>query len=254
MPNHELPGKSQPLPEQTPKKQPVRLRALKAAFPYTIPIFAGFWFLGLAYGILMNKSGFSFLYPLAMSSLIFGGSLEFVAISMLLAPFAPLQTFLMAFMVQARHLFYGITMLDKYKGTGWKKFFLIYMMCDETFSINCSAVIPEDVDRGWFYLWTSVLDYTYWVSGAVIGGLAGSLLAFNTHGLNFVMTAMFTVIFLDQWMKEKHHYSAYIGLGSAILARLLFTSSTFMIPTMVLILILLTIFRGPIEKKGGFAK
>lgn len=126
-----------------------RIRAaLKCAFPYTIPIFAGFWFLGMTYGIYMNVSGFSFWYPLLMSLTIFGGSLEFVAVSMLLAPYAPVQCFLMALMIQARHLFYGIAMLDKFKGLGWKKPYLIYGMCDETFSINCSAEIPEGIDRG----------------------------------------------------------------------------------------------------------
>ena len=129
----------------------MKMKALKAAFPYTVPIFAGFWFLALAYGIYMNVSGFSFWYPLLMSITIFGGSLEFVAVSMLLAPFAPVQTFVMAQMVEARHLFYGISMLDQYRNMGWKKIYLIFAMCDETFSINYTAEIPEDVDKGWFY-------------------------------------------------------------------------------------------------------
>ena len=114
----------------------MKRKAFKAAFPYTIPIFAGFWFLGLAYGIYMNASGFSFVYPMLMSLLIFGGSLEFVAVEMLLSPFAPLQVLIMTLLIQARHMFYGISMLDKYKGMGWKKFYLIFGMCDETFSIN----------------------------------------------------------------------------------------------------------------------
>lgn len=126
----------------------MKLKALKTAFPYTIPIFAGFWFLGLAYGIYMNVSGFSFWYPMFMSLTIFGGSLEFVAVTMLLAPFAPLQTLMMTLIIQARHLFYGISMLDKFRGLGWKKIYLIFGMCDETFSINYTADIPKDVDRG----------------------------------------------------------------------------------------------------------
>ena len=128
----------------------MRRKALKAAFPCTIPIFTGFWFLGLAYGIYMKVSGFSFVYPMLMSLLIFGGSLEFITVEMLLSPFAPLQVFIMALLIQARHLFYGISMLEKFKGTGWKKFFLIFGMCDETFSVNYTAEIPEGVDKGWF--------------------------------------------------------------------------------------------------------
>ena len=171
-------------------------RAFAAAFPHTIPIFAGFWFLGMAYGIYMNVSGFSFWYPMLMGLTIFGGSLEFVAVTMLLGTFAPLQTLVMALMIQARHLFYGIAMLEKFKGLGWKRFYLIFGLCDETFSINCSAEIPEDVDRGWFMFFVTALNHFYWVSGATIGGLLGSLLTFNTEGLDFVMTAMFVVIFL----------------------------------------------------------
>ena len=176
--------------------------ALKAAFPHTIPILAGFLFLGMTYGVYMRTSGFSFWYPMIMSVVIFGGSLEFVATSMLLAPFAPVQVFLTAVMIQARHLFYGISMLDKYKGTGWKKPYLIYAMCDETFSVNYTADIPEGVDRGWFYFFVSLLDEFYWFLGATLGGILGGLLRFNTEGLDFVMTAMFVVIFMDQWLKE----------------------------------------------------
>ena len=153
----------------------MRYQALKAAFPYTIPIFSGFWFLGLAYGIYMRTSGFSFVYPMIMSALIFGGSLEFVAVEMLLSPFAPVQVLIMTLLIQARHLFYGISMLEKYKGLGWKKFFLIFGMCDETFSINYTATIPEHVDRGWFLFFVTLLNFVYWVSGASIGGLAGAL-------------------------------------------------------------------------------
>ncbi len=231
------------------------LAAFKCAFPYTIPIFAGFWFLALTYGVLMNASGFSFWYPLLMSITIFGGSLEFIAVSMLLAPFAPLQTFIVALMIQARHLFYGISMLDKYKGLGWKRVYLIFGMCDESFSINYTAKIPENIDRGWFYFFVTLLNQFYWVSGALVGGLLGGLIKFDTKGLDFVMTAMFVVIFMEQWLKEKHHISELIGMVSSILCLLIFGANSFLIPTMVCILVLLTAFRKPIEiKEGGTAK
>jgi 4-azaleucine resistance transporter AzlC len=228
----------------------MRKKALKAAFPYTIPIFAGFWFLGLAYGIYMNVSGFSFVYPMIMSCIIFGGSLEFVAVEMLLSPFAPVQVFVMTLLIQARHLFYGISMLDKFKNMGWKKFYLIFGMCDETFSINYTAKIPEDVDRGWFMFFVTLLNQFYWVSGATIGGLVGSLIHFDTEGISFVMTAMFVVIFMEQWMKEKHHISAYIGLGAAVICLILFGADSFMIPTMLVIVTLLAALRKPLERNG----
>ena len=178
---------------------------MKAAFPYTIPIFAGFWFLGITYGVYMQVSGFSFWYPMLMSLTIFGGSLEFVAVSMLLSAFAPVQTLVVTLMLQARHLFYGIAMLDKFKGTGWKKVYLIVGMCDESFSINCSAEIPTGIDSGWFMFFVTLFNQIYWVTGATLGGLLGALIPFNTEGLDFAMTAMFVVIFLDQWRKENGH-------------------------------------------------
>ncbi len=235
------------------KSSEVRKRALRAAFPHTIPIFAGFCFLGMTYGIYMNVSGFSFVYPMLMSLTIFGGSLEFVAVTMLLGTFAPLQTLIMTLMLQARHLFYGIAMLDKYKGVGWKKYYLIFGMCDESFSINYTAQVPEGVDRGWFMFFVTLLNQAYWVLGATLGGLLGSLISFNTQGLDFVMTAMFVVIFLEQWLKEKKHYTALIGIGAAVVCRLLFAADNFMVPTMICILVFLTLLRKPIEKAGGFA-
>ena len=227
----------------------MRRKALKAAFPCTIPIMTGFIFLGTAYGIYMNASGFSFVYPLFMSMLIYGGSLEFVAVEMLLSPFAPLQVFIMALLIQARHLFYGLSMLDKFRGTGWKKFYLIYGMCDETFSVNYTADIPEDVDRGWFMFFVTLLNQFYWVASATTGGIIGSLLKINTDGISFVMTAMFVVIFMDQWLKEDQHLSSLNGLGVSLICLLIFGVDSFMIPTMITIVVLLTVLRHRLERE-----
>lgn len=229
-------------------------RSFRAAFPCTIPILAGFLFLGMAYGIYMNVSGFSFVYPMIMAAVIFGGSLEFLAAQMLLSPFAPLQVLMVSLMIQARHLFYGISMLDKFKDMGWKKFYLIYGMCDETFSINCTAEIPKDCDRGWFYFFVTLLNQLYWVGGATLGGLLGNLITFDTKGLDFVMTAMFIVIFLEQWLKEKRHFSEWAGLASSAACLLIFGKDNFMIPTMICILLLLTAFRKPVGRKAGEEK
>lgn len=226
----------------------MKWKAFKTAFPYTIPIFAGFWFLGLTYGIYMNASGFSFVYPMIMSLTVFGGSLEFLAVSMLLSKFAPMQTLIMVLMVQARHLFYGIAMLERYKGVGAKKFYLIFGMCDETFSINCAADIPEDVDKGWFMFFVTLLNHFYWFFGATLGGVVGSFLTFDTKGLEFVMTAMFVVIFLEQWMKEKKHYTAYIGLAVSVICLILFGADSFLVPSMACIVAGLTCMRKPIEE------
>ncbi|KIR02589.1 Branched-chain amino acid transport protein azlC [Lachnospiraceae bacterium TWA4] len=218
-------------------------KAFLAAFPHTLPILAGFLFLGISYGIYMNVSGFPFIYPMLMSLIIFAGSVEFVAVNLLLGVFSPLQAFIIAFVLNARHLFYGISMLDKYKGTGFKKLYLIYGMCDESFSINYTAKIPEDVDKGWFMFFVNLLNQIYWVTGATLGGIFGSFINFNTEGLDFVMTALFVVIFLDQWMKEKEHSNALIGLIVSALCVVLLGADNFMIPAMLLILGLLTLIQ-----------
>lgn len=240
--------------EQIPKyktdRKKAALPALKAAYPYTIPIFAGFLFLGMAYGIYMRVSGFSALYPMLMSLTIFAGSMEFVAVNLLLGGFDPFGALLLTIMVNARHLFYGLSMLDKYKNTGRKKWYLIFGMCDESFSINLTADVPKGIDQGWFYFFVTLYNHCYWVAGASLGGLFGSFIQFDAKGLEFVMTALLVVIFLNQWMKEKQHYSSLIGIGCTVVSLLIFGSSDFLIPAMLLILAILTLFRHPIEKAG----
>ena len=230
-----------------------QLRALRAAFPYTIPIFAGFWFLGLTYGIYMNVSGFSFLYPMLMSLTIFAGSVEFITVNLLLGAFNPLQALFLTLMVNARHLFYGLSMLDKFRGLGWKKVYLIFGMCDESFSINYTAQIPPDVDRGWFMFFVTLLNHFYWFSGSTLGGIFGGLIQFNTEGLDFVMTAMFVVIFLEQWLKEDDHTSSLVGLAASAACLALFGPDDFIIPAMLAILGVLTLMRGGLERRGALA-
>ena len=225
-----------------------RRTALHYAFQASIPIMAGYGFLGLTYGIYMHELGFNFLYPMLMAMVIYAGSVEFLMGNMLLGSFHPLQTFLMVLMVNARHLFYGLSMLDKYKGMGWKKFFLIFGMSDETFALTSSAKVPEGVDRGWFLLWITWLDETYWVFGATIGGLVGPLLKFDLHGLDFVLTAMFTAIFADNWLREKDHTSSISGLMICAMSLLIFGADRFIIPSMVVILVFLTLMRKKLER------
>ena len=220
-------------------------RALKAAFPYTVPIFAGFAFLGLAYGIFMHSKGFSFIWPMLMSMTIFAGSMEFVAADLLCAAFHPFYAFFLTLMVNARHLFYGISMLDKFKGTGSKKWYLIFGMCDESFSINQSVEPPEGVDRGWFMFFVTLLNQCYWVLGATVGGLLGNLVTFNTQGIEFVMTALFTAILVNQW---REHRPVLTGLALSAVCLVIFGKTNFILPAMALILAVLTLLRKPIER------
>lgn len=233
------------------EKEKVIGKAFRTAFPLTIPIMAGFIFLGIAYGIYMNASGFNFLYPMLMSFTIFGGSVEFVVVGLLLGGFDPLKALTLTLMINARHLFYGISMLEKYRVPGLKRLYLIFGMCDESFSINYTANIPEDVDKSWFMFFVTLLNHFYWVLGATLGGLFGSLIQFNTNGLEFVMTALFVVIFLDQWMKETTHYSSMIGLGISAICVILFGGGSFIIPAMAFILLILSLLRGTFVKVGA---
>lgn len=226
----------------------MKKKAFCAALPYSLPICIGFLFIAMSYGFLMRSRGFSVFYPMAMSAFIFAGSMEFVAVELLLSAYAPLHAFLLTLMVNARHLFYGISMLEKYKGMGWKKPYLIFGMCDETFSINCTVTPPEGVDRGWFMFFVTLLNHFYWFSGATLGGIFGSFLHFSTEGLDFVMTAMFVVIFLEQWLKEENHFSAICGLVVSLLCLILFGADQFMVPAMLAILGVLTLLRKPLEK------
>lgn len=228
--------------------------AFLAAFPCTIPVLTGYAFLGMALGIYMSVAGFSVWLTLLMGLAIYAGSLEFLAVSILVAPYAPLQTFIVSLMLQARHLFYGITLLEKYKDSGWKKPYLIHAITDETFSINCTAEVPEHVDRVWFYFFTSLLDHSYWVIASIIGGVLGNLIPFNSEGLDFVMTAMFVVIMLEQWLKDDDHSSAWIGLIASVGCLMIFGPDNFLIPTMICILAALTVLRKIKTKEVGDIK
>ena len=222
--------------------------AFFAAFPNTIPIFAGFLFLGIAYGIYMNQSGFKFYYPMFMSFIIFAGSVEFATVSWLLGSFDPVNIFFLTLMINARHLFYGLSMLEKYNIPGWKKLYLIYGMCDESFSINATVDVPKDIDKGLFMFFVTMLNQIYWVAGATIGGIFGSFIPFDTKGIEFVMTALFVVIFLENWLKEKDHSASVIGLFISFICLTVFKGTNFIIPSMIIILSVLTLLRGRLQK------
>lgn len=224
--------------------------ALGAAFPYTVPIMTAFVFLGMAYGFYATAAGFPYYYPIITAAVVFGGSLEFVTVAMLLSTFAPLETFLMAFIIQARHLFYGLAMLDRFREFhGWRRFALIFGMCDETFAVNCSVRVPAGVEPGAFMLWITFLNWFYWVAGAALGGILGNVLPFDTTGLEFVMTAMFVVIYLEQFLNEPHHHTGLIGFAVTVIMLNIFGADGFIIPSMLGILALLLVFRKKLEGK-----
>lgn len=224
-----------------------KIKALKAAFPYTIPVLTGFIVLGFAYGVLMSTKGYGPMWSFLMSAIAFCGSMQFVAITLLTTVFNPVQALLLSIMVNARQLFYGISMLDKYKGTGKLKPFLIYTLCDETFFTNYTIQPPKEINTNYFYFFVSLLNYAYWSLGSLFGGLIGNMITFDTKGLDFVLTAFFVVIFINQWKSVKKHFSAIVGVISSTLCLIVFGASNFIIPSMLVILLVLLIFRRKIE-------
>jgi 4-azaleucine resistance transporter AzlC len=225
----------------------MKARALRAAFPHTVPVLTGFSFLGMAFGILMASKGYGVGWTFLMSLFVFAGSAQYVGITFLTAAFNPVYAFLLTLMINARHLFYGLSLLDKFRSAGRFRPYLIFGLTDESFSILCSAEPPEGVDRNWFMFFVTALNHVYWVLGSVMGGLLGSMLTFNTRGLDFVLTALFVVIFTSQWKSQKKHGPALIGVASSVACLLIFGPDRFIIPAMVAILVILLVFREKLQ-------
>lgn len=217
---------------------------LAAAFPHTIPVLTGFLVLGMAYGVLMQTKGYGTLWAVLMSAVAFCGSMQFVAITLLTTVFQPVEALLLSLMVNARHLFYGISMLEQYRGLGRLRYFLIYTLCDETFSISSCVEVPQGVDRGAFFGAISLLDYLYWVGGTALGGVLGGLISVDTRGLDFVLTALFVVLFLEQMKRPEGRIPGGIGVAGALAGLWLFGAGNLVIPSMAIILTALLVRRG----------
>ena len=217
--------------------------SVAAAFPHTVPVLTGFLVLGIAYGMLMQSKGYGAPWALLMSGVAYCGSMQFAAISLLTSAFDPLGAFVMSLLVNARHLFYGVSLLEKYRGIGSAKPVLIYLLCDETFSIISSVEPPEGVRPGNFYLAISVLDYLYWVGGTLLGSLAGQFIRFDTTGLDFALTGLFVVLFIEQVSNPKNRASGVVGLGCSVAALALLGADRLVIPAMILVLAALLIGR-----------
>lgn len=233
------------------KTKSPRLAALRAAWPATLPVLTGYLVLGLAYSIYARSMGLAVWCAPLMALVVYGGSLEFVAVSLLVSPFAPAAAFFMALLIQARHLFYGLAMLERWQGMGPRRLYQIFALSDETFSVVYSARPPEGVDPEWFGFFIALLDQSYWVLSAALGSVLGAALPFDTTGIDFVMTALFTVILLEQARKPGQRISALVGLAVPAVCLALFGPDRFLLPAMAGILIALTVLRRPIEKERG---
>ena len=226
-----------------------KLKTFKYAFVRSLPIMAWYIVLGLGFGVLLQSKGYGVGWALAMGGLIYAGSMQYVAIDLLAGGASLISAALMTLMVNARHLFYGISMLERYKDTGAAKPYLIFALTDETYSVVCSGDVPDGVDRKKYYFWVSLLDQFYWVVGCVAGALLGSVLPFDTTGIDFSMTALFLVVMVEQWRSTRDHTPALVGLGVSLVCLLIFGSSNFLIPSMIGITVALTLLRGTMEKR-----
>lgn len=217
--------------------------ALKYSFPLTIPIMAGYVFLGISFGILATSKGLPLYYPVLMGIVIYGGSMQFAAVNLLLAAFNPIGAILLTIMVHARHIFYGITMLVPFNQlkNGFRKIYCMFGLTDETFSLLASLEVPEEQDRNWVYFLVTFLNQCYWVIGCGLGAVIGSNLTFNTEGIEFVLTALFVTIFVEQWLNASSHRPAIIGLVGSAVCLVIFGGVNFMIPAMIIILILFSL-------------
>ena len=213
--------------------------AVKAAFPATIPVLTGYICLGMAFGILIQTSGYGVGWALLMSVVCFAGSGQFLGVTLLTAAFDPVQALLLSVMINARHIFYGLSLLGKYRGLGRAWPFLIFGLTDETFSLVSSLEPPEGISRRDFYFWISFRNYLYWILGSVLGNLAGNFITFDTTGIDFVLTALFVVLFMEQWKKKENRPAGVIGILCAAASLALFGAVNVVVPAMVLILVTL---------------
>lgn len=222
---------------------------LRYAFSRTIPVMVGYLFLGMAYGILMKVNGYGVWWTLGISTAVYAGSLQYLGVTMLTTMVHPVTAFFMSLMLNARHLFYGISMLDRYHLVKHKKAYLIFGLTDETFSVVCHDNIPKVLDHDKVYFFITLLDHIYWVLGSMIGAIAGGFIRFDTKGLDFALTALFVVIFVDQWRQRAGHRYALLGVCASILCILLWGPGGFIIPAMLLIVgVLMAEYRY--RKKG----
>lgn len=224
-------------------------KAFRKAFPYTIPVLTGYLFIGTAFGVMYAEKGYSFLWAILMSILVYAGSGQYLAVNFFVPGFSFLQVIFLTFMVNVRHIFYGISLLEKFNKIGMKRWYMIFGLTDETYSLLCTTNVPEDVEEDKFLFAISVMDHSYWVLGSAIGAIAGTVLPINSEGIDFAMTALFVVIFIEQWMDRKNRIPEMIGVAVAIVALTIFGASSFVLPAMLSIVALLFVGRKRLDKE-----
>ena len=216
---------------------------LKTALVDTVPVMTGYLFLGTGFGILLREAGYGPIWAVAMSLFIYAGSAQYLLVGLLSSGASLLSIGLATLIVNARHLFYGISLTEAYRDLGPKKPYMIFALTDETYSlVTRPCPVPEE-DRGRYCFWVSLLDHGYWVAGSLLGSIAGGLLPLDFTGVSFVLTALFVTIFVEQWLSSRNHRPALTGVGVSVVCLLIFGKDLFLIPSMVLIAVLLILNR-----------
>lgn len=225
-------------------------KVIRAAFPHTIPVLTGYVFMGMAFGILLHSKGFGAPWAFVMALLIYAGSGQFVGVSLMAAGFHPLSAMFLTLMVNARHVFYSISMLKKFNTFGRAKWYMIFSLTDETFALLVSAKTPPGISEKAFSLAIAIMNHIYWIIGCTAGGLLGQALPIDTQGIDFVMTALFVVIFLQQWQTKENRTPALIGFAVSLVCRVLFGPQWFVMAAMAAMVLVFTFTRNR-QMEGG---
>ena len=223
---------------------------VRKAFLKSLPVMAGYIVLGIGFGILLRNAGYGLIWAAAMAVAVYAGSMQYVGVGLLAGGAGILTAILTTIMVNARHLFYSISMIDRYKNAGKYKPYLIFALTDETYSLLCDGDVPDARYADLYRFLVSLFNQLYWITGCILGSLLGAVLPFSSAGIEFSMTALFIASFTEQWLRTREHLPAVTGLFSTLLCLLLFGPERFLIPAMLLITLVLTALRGRLERKG----
>ena len=224
---------------------------MRRAFPYTIPVLAGYLFIGLAFGVLFADKGYNVLWAILMSIVVYAGSGQYLAVNFFVPGFSVLQAVFLTLMVNVRHIFYGLSLVDRYNRFDWKRWYLIFGMTDETYSLICTTDVPDDVDEEKFLLSITLLNQLYWVIGTILGSVIAGTLPFSSEGVEFAMTALFIVMFVELWCHRNNRLPELIGICASMVCLLVFGADNFVLPTMLLIIAVIMLGKKRIEKEEG---
>ena len=223
-------------------------KAMRRAFPYTVPVLAGYLFIGAAFGVMFADQGYNVLWAVLMSVVVYAGSGQYLATNFFVPGISILQAVFLTLMVNIRHVFYGLSLVDRYNHFGRKRWYLIFGMTDETYSLICTTGVPDDVDEEKFLLSITLLNQLYWIVGTAIGSLTATVIAFDSTGIEFAMTALFIVMFMELWYRRSNRPAELIGMLSAVLCLALFGASNFVLPTMVLMVAVILLGRKKLDR------